>query len=228
MEPHTLVLLHEQNLLRQGLARLLGDVPTYQLKAQAADVPALKRVLAINAAPRLLLLSAETATAEHCGLLLWLHDTCPDTGLLLLGNRTPVADLFAALCAGAQGYLCTNHAQDRMLTVLEQLLAGAYHFPAEVFALLRHVRPALEPEPVAVEVARPQCPNHIEFLRWLLVPGDLTYAQIAERMGKHPRIIKKYSDKLRQRYGLHSRNDLVRLAKQLGLEHMGPPVAAGK
>jgi hypothetical protein len=46
-------------------------------------------------------------------------------------------------------------------------------------------------------------------------------------MGKHPRIVKGYSDDLPKRFNLHSKNDLIRLAKQLGLDKMGPPVAVG-
>ncbi len=227
MEQDSLILLHEQNLLRQGLARLLADVPRYHLLAQVADVPALKRALALGQAPRLLLLSAGTATAEHCGLLRWLHAHFPLTGLLLLGDRMAPGELFNALCTGAHGYLCTQDAQERLFTMLEHITAGAVHFPAEVYALLGHLRTTWEPTAQAPTLTRPLCPSHTDFLRWLLVPGDLTYPVIGKRMGKHPRIIKGYSDDLRKRFQLHSKNDLIRLAQQLGLERMGPPVAVG-
>jgi hypothetical protein len=46
-------------------------------------------------------------------------------------------------------------------------------------------------------------------------------------MGKYQRIVKGYSDDLRKRFNLHSKNDLIRLAKQLGLDTLGPPVAVG-
>jgi hypothetical protein len=41
------------------------------------------------------------------------------------------------------------------------------------------------------------------------------------------RKVESYSDDLRKRFNLHSKNDLIRLAKQLGLDRMGPPVAVG-
>jgi hypothetical protein len=46
-------------------------------------------------------------------------------------------------------------------------------------------------------------------------------------MGKHPRIVKGYSDEHPKRFTLYSKNDLIRLAEQLGLDRMGPPVAVG-
>lgn len=225
-EQHTLVLLYEQNLIRQGIARLLGDLGTFRLLAQAEDVPALKRALAVAAAPKLLLLSSEAATAEHCGLLAWLRKHCPDTCLLLLGNRTPAAQLFAAFCAGAHGYLCTSQAHERMVTVLHQLVEGAVHFPAEVLAQLRHLSPGLEPDPV--DDGRPIGPCQLLFLRWLIVPEDLTYAEIAKRMGKSERAVKKYSTDLRARFKVSSKGGLIKLALRRGLETMGPPVAVGR
>jgi hypothetical protein len=39
------------------------------------------------------------------------------------------------------------------------------------------------------------------------------------------RKVESYSDDHRKRFKLHSKNDLIRLAKQLGLDRMGPPVA---
>ena len=224
-EQHTLVLLHEQNLVRMGLARLLAELEGFQLLTQAADVPALKRALALAPDPALLLLSAETATADHCGLVLWLREQCPNTYLLLLGNNTPATTLFTAFCAGAHGYLCTNHAHERMVAILHQLVDGAIHFPAEVLAFLRPWRASLEPE--MVDDGKPISLCQQEFLRWLLVPEELTYAGIAQRTGKSERSIKKYSTDLRKRFKVNSKGGLIKVAMRRGLDKLGPPVRVG-
>lgn len=225
-EPFSIVLLHEQALLRQAVAHLFAEQPGARLQAQAADVPALKRALAVNTTPQLLLLSAEAALADQCGLLFWLAKQCPTTRLLVLGNRTPAEALYATLCAGAHGYYCTAQARDRMLTVAQQLLDGAIHFPDAVLAHLRTLRPAWEPDPVDDD--RPIAPCQREFVRWLLMPEDLSYAEIAEGMGKSIYAVKKYATNLFKRFATNSKSGLVKIALRRQLDRLGPPVAANK
>ncbi len=222
-EQLSLVLLHEQNLLRQGIARLLADIEGFQLLAQAADVPALKRALAVAQAPQLLLLSADAATAEHCSLVLWARKQYPNCWLLLLGNHTPAEPLFAAFCAGAHGYLCTSQAPERMVAMVHQVVDGAIHFPAEVLARLRQLRPGPEAEPV--DDGRTIGPCQLLFLRWLLVPEDLTYAEVAKRMGKSEFAVKKYVHNLFKRFKISSKGGLIKLGLRRGLDRLGPPVA---
>ena len=68
----TIALLHDEALLLQGLARLLGDLPGYRLVAQVSDHSAFKRAFALGTPPHLLYISLHSASKDQCTLLCWM------------------------------------------------------------------------------------------------------------------------------------------------------------
>ncbi len=210
---YTLAIVHAEPFLRQSLHALFTVQPHCTVQLQAPGAPALKRAVATGLLPGLVLLCAEMAGADGCALLRWLARHLPAARVLLLG-RPPAPDYLPdALCAGAHGYFCTLLGHDRLLLMAGLLLQGALLFPPETHRALHGWRQAQQPQQPG---PRPS-PAHCEFLHWAAHPDQLTYEEIARRMGRSPRAVEKYRATLFKRHNIKSRVGLVSLATLLGL-----------
>lgn len=224
-EPHTIALLHEHTLLRRGMAKLLGELGPHRILAEVGDAAAFKRAFALGNVPDVLVLSVEAAMADHCAFLHWCHKHMACTRLLLTGQEPDTRSLLRTLCAGAHGFFSSRKPPEELCRVLEELLHGAIHYPAEVMAHLLELLPALE-EPTP-DLDKPISTNQRIFLRWLVAAGGLSYPDIAERMGVTTSAVEKYGQKLCKRFRLKGKSALVKLAMDLGL-HLEPQPARKK
>jgi len=59
------------------------------------------------------------------------------------------------------------------------------------------------------------------------LPEDLTYAEVAVRMGKSEFAVKKYVHNLFKRFKINSKGGLIKLGLRRGLDRLGPPVGVG-
>lgn len=210
-----IAIVHAEPLLRQAIAHLFTAQPNCTVLVQAADAPALKRAAATGLVPGLVLLCMDMACAMDRSLLRWAAANLPLARLLLLGRQAAPEELAAALCAGAHGYHCTRNGQEHLLHVAGLVMQGALHFPPETHRALHqwHQRTLAPPTPAG------PLPSiaHSEFLYWAAHPDELTYADIARRMGRSTRAVEKYRATLFKRHNIKSRTGLVHLAMALRL-----------
>lgn len=213
MEHFAATLLHSQSLLRASIADLVGRLPQIQLQASVADVPALKRHLAMGHQPHVVLLCWHHTVANDFAALQWLRTHLPNGKLLVLGHQEDAPDLLPAFCAGAHGYLAINHSPELLHTTMQSLLQGACCFPETTWAALRMRMPTS----ASTEGLRMPSPTHCEFLRHVAAPDCPNYAEVARRMGKSRFAVEKYRRTLFKQYGIKGKGGLVKLAMQLGL-----------
>jgi DNA-binding NarL/FixJ family response regulator len=220
-ERFTIALLHDEALLLQGLARLLGELPGYRLVAQVSDHSAFKRAFALGAPPQLLHISLHSACKDQCTLLGWMAQHMPHCRILVVGQQPPTEVLLHLLCAGAHGFLGTDRPAEELGRMLHHLVNGAIHFPAEVMPQLSRLLPQLE-RPACPVPDKKISPCQREFLRWLCAADDHTYVDIAKKMGKTLRCVLRYRDKLFKRFKVNTKAALVRLAQKMGLDQDEP------
>jgi DNA-binding NarL/FixJ family response regulator len=213
-QPHRIALVHEAPIVRSALVRLLHERGQYQLVAEAPDPPGLKRALAVGAPPAVVLLSLEWAQAQGCSLLQWLTSHGAEARVLVIGPIPDDRTLLRLLGAGAHGFCCTRQGLDRIYTILDHVRAGALHFPAHVYTLLR----GLLPVPSAVAVDAPALSDRQRiFLRWVASPEEPSYAAIAGYMKVSISTVHKYRATLFKRYNISSKAGLLKLALDHGL-----------
>lgn len=208
--------VHREPFIQRSLGSFLTAGARYKVDLTATDGKGLKQAVALGLSPVLLLLCMEEACASGMALLFWAANQLPNACVLLLGREAAPEGLPEAFCAGAHGYFCTRESPDRLHLLVENLLAGAVHFPAETFTALRQ-RPK-QPTSLAQGTKRRPSPIECEFLRWLVHPDDFTYAEIAQRMNRSLRVVEKYRYELCKRYLAKRRAGLMSLARELGLD----------
>ncbi|MDO3381643.1 response regulator transcription factor [Gilvimarinus algae] len=120
--------------------------------------------------------------------------------------------LFAALRAGAQGYLLKDETDERFIEALKGIVAGRPPLsPAIARAMMSHFRPKLPRTDLS--------PRELELLQ--LIADGLSVRAAAERMGLASNTAAGYLKTIYQKLQVNSRAGVTRKAVELGLV---PPV----
>jgi len=150
-----------------------------------------RRLLAGEAAPRVLILSA---SGEH-------------------------RDVLDAVKAGATGYLVKSAGREELLEAVRSVHAGEAVFTPGLAGLVlgEYRRLAASPAPTAAEPAAPELtPRETEVLR--LVAKGLEYKRIASRLGIAHRTVQNHVQNTLAKLHLHNRAQLVRYAIERKLD----------
>jgi DNA-binding NarL/FixJ family response regulator len=187
-------------------------------------------------------LSLAGAVASGAGAIAVLGSACPDVILLDLGlpdmhgievirhvarhqQQCDVlvvtmfdddAHVFAALEAGATGYLLKDSGLDRIAAGIHDLRAGGSPIsPSIARRVLARLR--TEPEKAAPQAAAPAVltPREIELLR--LTAKGLSFDTIGELLGISPHTVVAHVKKIYRKLAVHSRGEAVYEATQMGL-----------
>jgi DNA-binding NarL/FixJ family response regulator len=208
----TVALLHEDALARRTLRDLVQEPGTFKLVAELEDSTALKRTFAIITAPQALLMSLEGALEEDCALLAWLRRQLPTVRVVVLGPEPAVPCMVRLLRAGACGFCCTRKKLDRLTVVVEQVLAGALHYPESVYVYLRTVLPE-----EAVEATTGLSDRQREVLIHHAKGNCRSRVAIAKAMNISASRVHDICRTLCKRYKVSGTSGLVKLALRMGL-----------
>jgi DNA-binding NarL/FixJ family response regulator len=213
-EYSTIAIVHSSALARHGLARLLGELPDYRVVLEAAESPPLKRAVATGTKPQVVLLCLSNAQANNAATLKWCSNVLPDAHVLVLGPEPETAMLMGMLAAGAHGFRCEQRDMQHLQRVLEQVRAGALHFPA---TFVKHLRNVLPTPSTTVKISPKLSTRHWEFLSLLARKDRPTYSTIAKLMKVSVSMVHKYRRCLFTKFAVRSKLALVLVACDLGL-----------
>ncbi len=123
----------------------------------------------------------------------------PDVRVLALTTFDDDEDVFAALRAGAVGYLLKDSSAEELIAALRKAAAGHRTLPAAVARALADYTPRADLTPRELEVLR-------------LVAKGLSYKQIAERLVLSPRTVGTHVSHILAKLGVRSRIEIARKA----------------
>ena len=119
----TLLIADDHQLFREGLARVLNDVPEMTVVATASNgEEALAR--AIEAKPNVILMDLNMPGVDGVEAARRLRVTQPQSRILMLTVSEQEQHLFAAIRAGARGYLLKSMASDDLIDAIRRANAG--------------------------------------------------------------------------------------------------------
>jgi len=143
----------------------------------------------------------------------------PDCDVLVVTMFGDDEHVFAALEAGATGYLLKDAGHDRIAASIHELRAGGApitpSIARRVLARLRTTSPA-RGEPVGQSAAAPVLtPREIELLK--LTAKGLSFDNVGELLGISSHTVVAHVKKIYRKLAVHSRGEAVYEATQLGL-----------
>lgn len=213
MDPVRVYLLDDHEIVRRGLRDVLEAGGTVEVVGESgsADV-ALSEIVALL--PDVAVLDVRLSQSSGIEVCRELRSRAPSVRALMLTSYDDDQALFAAIMAGASGYLLKSIAGADMVSAIRQVTEGRSLIdPALVATVLEQVKhgpsrgPALgalsEQENVVLD----------------LVAEGLTNRQIASRMHLSDKTVKNYVSNLLSKLGLQSRTQAAVLATKA---HSGP------
>jgi DNA-binding NarL/FixJ family response regulator len=212
------LLVDDQRIVREGLALVLGLLPEVALVGTAADgEQAVELVAALQ--PAVVLMDLRMPRVDGVEATRRIRAEHPSVEVIVLTTYADDQSIFAALRAGARGYLTKDARSEEIGAAISRVAAGQAMLDPHVQARLLdrlsgasvrttdHARP---PEPLDGLTAR-----ETEVLA--LIATGLSNAEIAERLVVSEATVKTHVNRLFAKTGVRDRAQAVAYAYRNGL-----------
>jgi DNA-binding NarL/FixJ family response regulator len=196
-------LVEDQPRTREGLASLIGGSPGFEIAGQYGSMeealPALQRVT-----PDVLLADIGLPGMSGIEGVRVLHQRFPELPILMLTVHGDNDSIFAAVCAGACGYLLKETEPGRLLDSIRELHTGGAPMSPEI---ARKVVMAFRQYPPPRQMDTELSTRQVRILQ-LLAEGH-SYKTCAEVLGLSVDTIRFHVRKIYERLHVHSRSEAV-------------------
>jgi two-component system response regulator DevR len=207
----TVFLLDDHEIVRRGVRELIEAEPDIEVVGEGSTTrDALARVPALR--PDVAVLDARLPDGSGIDVCRDLRSQMPDLKVLILTSFDDESALFAAIMAGAAGYVLKDVQGDDLLDAIRRVAAGQSLLdPAVTARVLERVRDG-EPRDRRLAGLTPQERNVLS-----LIGEGLTNRQIAEQMFLSEKTVKNYVTSLLAKLGMERRTQAAILATKLDL-----------
>jgi two-component system response regulator DevR len=197
--PIRVFILDDHELVRRGLTDLLTTTKDLTIVGEAATAAdALHRIPAV--APDVALLDARLPDGSGIDVCREIRSSYENVRCLILTSYDDDEALFAAVMAGASGYLLKQIGGNSLIEGIRQVAAGRSLLdPAVTEKLLDRLRNPVEPDPVAGKLTA----REREILD--LIADGFTNRQIGERLFLAEKTVKNYVSGLLTKLGMQRR-----------------------
>jgi DNA-binding NarL/FixJ family response regulator len=207
--PIRIVLADDHAMVREALARILGEEPGIDVVAQASDGRAALEAVE-SSSPDVLVLDYSMPQHDPPSLIEHLLTRYPDLKTLVLTVHENIHYALRVLESGAQGYLIKSAAADELVEAIRQVHAGRIYLSASISqAVLQRLRRPRSQRTGLDALS----PREFTFLR-MLAAGK-TLQQCARDMHVSVSTASTYRARIMEKLGLDSTAELIRFA----LEH---------
>lgn len=217
--PQTKVLIveDEPELLHRFSAAVLAD-DGLALTAAVSNGASALAVLSATA-PDVVLLDLGLPDLDGIEVIRQVARDCPDCDVLVVTMFGDDEHVFAALEAGATGYLLKDVGHERIAASIHDLRAGGSpitpSIARRVLTRLRTTAPAPDAPMGQSAQASVLTPREIELLK--LTAKGLSFDNVGELLGISPHTVVAHVKKIYRKLAVHSRGEAVYEATQLGL-----------
>jgi DNA-binding NarL/FixJ family response regulator len=202
-------LLDDHEVVRQGLKTFLessGDIEVVGESALASEATA--RIPALR--PRVAILDARLPDGSGIDVCRDVRAVDPEIRALILTSYDDDEALFAAIMAGASGYILKEATGQDLIGAVHHVAAGhSLIDPLMTERVLDRVRNGRETAPELASLTE----QELKLLE--LVAEGLTNRQIGERMFLAEKTVKNYVSTMLQKLGLERRTQAAVLASRL-------------
>jgi DNA-binding NarL/FixJ family response regulator len=199
MEPIRVALVDDHEVVRRGVAELLGVEDDIEVVGEAGNVAeALARVPALR--PDVAVLDVRLPDGNGVALCRELRSKMPDLRVLMLTSFSDDDALFDAILAGASGYVLKQIRGDDLVEAVRTVgRGGSLLDPGVTAQVLERLRNPPQEDPRLAELT----PQERKILE--LIAEGLTNRQIGERMFLAEKTVKNYVSSLLSKLGLERR-----------------------
>lgn len=217
----TVLIADDHPVFRQGLAALFSSSGEVEVVGEAATGQAAVAA-AVDLLPDVVIMDLHMPELNGIEATRRISEACPSVGVLVLTMFRDDDSVFAAMQAGARGYLLKNAAQDDILRAVGSVAAGEAVFGAEVatrvMAFFQSKRPTRMPAPFPELTDRER-----EVLE--LIARGLGNDTIAARLFISGKTLKNHISNIFSKLHLADRAEAIVRAREAGLASELPNTA---
>ena len=215
----TVFILDDHEIVRRGLIDLLDAHPRMEVVGEASTAAeALHRIPAVQ--PDVALLDVRLPDGSGVDVCRDIRSVVPRTRCLMLTSFDDDDALFAAVMAGASGYVLKEIRGSSLTEAIEQIAAGGSLIdPSLTDRLLQRLR---EPDPSTSQHASKDdlTPREHEIL--MLITEGMTNRQIGDQLFLAEKTVKHYVSGLLTKLGMQRRTQIAVYGSRMAQEHEGP------
>jgi two-component system response regulator DevR len=192
-------LLDDHEIVRRGLSDLLNSVPDFEVVGEAGTVAeALRRMPAVH--PDVAILDGRLPDGSGIEVCRVVREELPNVRCLILTSYDDDEAIFAAVLAGAAGYVLKQIRGSNLIDAVRQVAAGQSLLDPTVTArVLQRIREGKQ------EDARLASLNAQERKILILIAEGLTNRQIGERLFLAEKTVKNNVSSLLAKLGMQRR-----------------------
>jgi DNA-binding NarL/FixJ family response regulator len=214
VELYRVVLADEHILFRQGMKRIINEVPGTQVVGEASDgqeaIEMVKTLL-----PDLAILDIsmpKMSGIEACREIMRLK---PDAKILMLTMHKDREYLYQALSAGARGYLLKEDSDEELIAAIRTIRKGAIYVTKALAGVFSTHTSALFREGEA-KLSKSLTARENEVLK--LISEGKSNSEVAEILRISIRTVETHRASIMNKLDLRNTAELVRYAIQKGLD----------
>lgn len=208
--PIRVFILDDHEMVRLGLRRLLESDPDVDVVGEAGTAAAaIARIPALQ--PDVAILDARLPDGSGIDVCREVRSQCPQTAAIIVTSFDDDEALFAAIMAGAAGYLLKQVSGHDLLTAVHHVATGGSLLDPDLTArVLQRLRDGAPDDPIELRSLTAQERKILE-----LVAAGLTNRQIGEELFLAEKTVKNYMSTVLAKLGLTTRTQAAVLATQL-------------
>jgi DNA-binding NarL/FixJ family response regulator len=213
--PIRVLVVDDQTLFRESLAVLLSAQPDIEVVGEAADgAAALERAATLE--PHVVLMDLRMPVLDGIAATRKLRASHPEVQVIALTTFDADADVFAALGAGALGYLLKDVSAETLVEAVRAAARGESLLPPAIAARVVHeLGRRVAHQSTALPLDEPLSAREQEILR--LLAGGATNREIAATLVLAEGTVKNHLTSILGKLGARDRAQAVLLARDRGL-----------
>jgi len=206
MKTHTIFIVDDHDIIREGIKAILRRQPEYEVVGEARDAQtALDKICSLK--PDILLLDITMPKKTGLEIIEDVLRISPSTKILIISVHKANAYVMKALQSGVKGYLSKENAADDLPQALRKIVSGQVYLDAQVsdYLLKKVSGPQEETQGPGLLTER-----ELDVLR--LVAESKAAKEIASLLSLSPRTVENYKNNMLKKLGLHRTSDLIKYA----------------
>jgi len=213
MDPIRVLIADDHPFYREGVRTMLSAAPEIEIVGEAASGDE-TITQAESLQPDVILMDLKMPGINGIEATRRILHTSPHIGVLVLTMFEADESVFAAMRAGARGYLLKDADQEELIRAIKAVSRGEAIFSPAIAQRLIHYFAALRP--VAADLAFPELTDREREILELMAQGH-TNAEIAERLMLRTKTVQNHISNIFSKLQVADRSQAIVRARDAGL-----------
>ena len=214
-------------VVRQAVSQLINQQADLVACGAAESMCELSQLVRV-ASPDLLLLDLGLKDGNALPHIQVLHEEFPSLRILVLSQYDENLYAEPALQGGARGYIMKEVASDEVLNAIRSVLRGETYLSPKLAARFPNKTGGIK-LPANIPPLKHLSPRELQVLQ--LLGAGMGTREVAEELGLSAKTVETYREKLKEKLGLSTGEELLRWASlwvEGNLSHLEAPVGASQ